>query len=128
MSISLPRGRTRAKVQPLNWSKFSSWRKEKTKAPPQLVNGQSATSSGSEPLIPSTLREGQPMDIDTFCNAYSLPDTILRLFHENAVTGTHAFSDITKTELMEMGFKIGHIIDLKQAVNKWASKESFVVA
>jgi len=117
---SFRRGRTRPKVQPLNWSSLKSFRKEKTKAP-QLDNGQSATSSGSEPLILSTLGKGQQMDIDTFCNAYSLPDNILHLFHENAVTGTQMFSDITKTDLTQMGFKVGEIIELKQAVNKWAS-------
>jgi len=116
---SFRRGRTRAKVKPFDWSKLSWW-KEKTKAP-QLVNGQSTTSSGSEPLIPSTLGEGQQMNIDTFCNFYSLPDTIRHLFHENAVTDTHMFSYITKTDLTQMGFKIGEIIALKRAVNKWAS-------
>ena len=123
---SCRRGRTRVKVKPFNWSKLSRpWGKEKTKAP-KLVNGQSATSFGSEPLILSTLGEGQQMNIDTFCNAYSLPDTILHLFRESAITGTHAFSDITKTDLTEMGFKIGEIIDLKRAVKKWASEERFV--
>ena len=77
-------------------------------------------------LIPSTLSEGPRMDIDTFCIVYLLPDTILHHFHNNANTGTHAFLHIAKTDLVGMGFKIGEVIDLKEAIKMWAlSKESF---
>jgi len=77
-------------------------------------------------LIPSTLNEGPQMDVGTFCMVYELPDTVLRYFRENAITGTHAFSHITDTDLTGMGFKIGEVIDLKEAVKMWASsKESF---
>ena len=72
-------------------------------------------------LIPSTLTEGSRMDIDTFCEVYHLPDAILQHFHDNAITGTHAFSHITDGNLTGMGFKIGEIIDLKEAVSIWAS-------
>jgi hypothetical protein len=71
-------------------------------------------------LIPDTLGEGPKMDIDTFCAVYSLPDSILQQFRNNAITGTHAFSHITETHLTELGFKIGEIIDLKEAVKTWA--------
>ena len=84
--------------------------------PPQQLTG----------LIPSTLSEGPRMDIDTFCVVYLLPDTILQHFRDNAITGTHAFSHITETDLAGMGFKIGEVIDLKEAVKMWASlKGSF---
>lgn len=77
-------------------------------------------------LIPSTLSEGPRMDIDTFCIVYLLPDAILHHFRDNAITGTHAFSHIAETDLVGMGFKIGEVIDLKEAVKMWASsKESF---
>jgi hypothetical protein len=72
-------------------------------------------------LIPSTLAEGPRMDIDTFCVVYLLPDAILQHFRDNAITGTHAFSHITDTDLVGMGFKIGEVIDLKEAVRMWAS-------
>jgi len=58
-------------------------------------------------LIPPTLNEGPRMDIDTFCVVYELPDAVLWYFHENAITGTHAFSHIMDTDLTGMGFKIG---------------------
>ena len=77
-------------------------------------------------LIPSTLSEGLRMDIDTFCIVYLLPDTILHHFHDNAIMGTYAFSHIAETDLVGMGFKIGEVIDLKEAIKMWASsKESF---
>ena len=77
-------------------------------------------------LIPSTLSEGPRMDIDTFCIIYLLPDAILHHFRDNAITVTHAFSHIAKIDLVGMGFKIGEVIDLKEAVKMWASsKESF---
>jgi hypothetical protein len=71
-------------------------------------------------LIPSTLTEGPRMDINTFCVVYQLPDTILQHLHDNAITGTHAFSHITDTDLTAMGFKIGEVIDLKEAIRMWA--------
>jgi len=77
-------------------------------------------------LIPSTLNEGPRMDIDMFCVVYLLPDAILQHFCDNAITGTHAFSHITDTDLAGMGFKIGEVIDLKEAVRMWAlSKGGF---
>jgi len=77
-------------------------------------------------LIPLTLNEGPRMDVDTFCAVYELPDAVLRYFHKNAITGTHAFSHIMDTDLTGMGFKIGEVIDLKEAVKIWvSSKESF---
>ena len=63
------------------------------------------------------------MDIKTFCMVYLLPNTILQYFHENTITGTHTFSHITDTDLAHMGFKIGEVIDLKEAVNTWASSK-----
>lgn len=72
-------------------------------------------------LIPPTLNEGPRMDIDTFCAVYQLPDTVLQHFRDNAITGTHAFSHISETNLTGMGFKIGEVIDLNEAVRMWAS-------
>jgi hypothetical protein len=72
-------------------------------------------------LVPSTLTGGPRMDIDTFCVVYQLPDAILQHFCENAITGTHVFSHIADRDLTGMGFKIGEVIDLKEAVRIWAS-------
>ena len=53
------------------------------------------------------------MDIEWFCLIYNLPFSIQTHFHESAITGTHAFAEINSTDLKEMGFKLGEIIDLK---------------
>ena len=53
------------------------------------------------------------MDIEWFCLIYNLPFSIQTHFHESAITGKHAFAEINSTDLKEMGFKLGEIIDLK---------------
>ena len=66
------------------------------------------------------------MDIEMFCEVYLLPNAVLQYFYENMIMGTHEFSHIMDTDLAQMGFKIGEVIDLKEAVQMWASsKESF---
>ena len=42
---------------------------------------------------------------------------------DNAITGTHAFSQITTDDLKAMGFKFGQIIDLKEAIMLWSNKK-----
>jgi len=75
----------------------------------------------SNSLIPETYTEGPKMDIKTFVSIYELPQSILQHFEENAITGTHAFSHISATDLPTMNFKIGEIIDLKEAIKLWAT-------
>lgn len=72
-------------------------------------------------LIPETYTEGPKMDIKTFVSVYELPQSILKHFEENAITGTHAFSHISATDLPTMNFKICEIIDLKEAIKLWAT-------
>jgi hypothetical protein len=72
-------------------------------------------------MLPNYI-EGPEMDIERFCLIYNLPSTIQTHFHESAITGTHAFSEINSTDLKEMGFKIGEIIDLKRAIGSWVSR------
>jgi hypothetical protein len=59
------------------------------------------------------------MDIETFCTIYSLSNDLLSRFQEHRVSGTHAFVHIGTKELKEMDFKIGEIIDVKEAVTEW---------
>ncbi|KAF9044899.1 hypothetical protein BJ165DRAFT_1404180 [Panaeolus papilionaceus] len=94
----------------------------------QDVNGPApatipaATPSG---LIPSGYQEGPDLDITTFCAIYNLPPTILEKFHCGAITGTHAFADLTAAKLgaQPMDFKIGEVIDLKRAIKAWANHQ-----
>jgi len=88
---------------------------------PATVPSGSATSGG---LIPELHNEGPRIDMATFCAIYCIPDDIHQRLRENKITGTHAFSQITVTDLKDMGLKLGEIIDLKQAVKDWATPES----
>ena len=72
-------------------------------------------------LIPGTHSEGQKMDITDFCRVYALPETVLQHFREHAISGTHAFSHISSSDLTGMGFHLGEIIDLKEAIRVWAT-------
>jgi hypothetical protein len=72
-------------------------------------------------LILPTYIEGPEMDIEKFCSVYSLPSSIQAHFCESAITRTHAFAEINSTDLKEMGFKLGEIIDLKRAISNWVS-------
>jgi hypothetical protein len=64
--------------------------------------------------------EGPKMDIETFCTVYSLSEELLSRFREHRISGTHAFAHIGTKELKEMDFKIGEIIDIKEAVKEWS--------
>jgi hypothetical protein len=72
-------------------------------------------------LIPGTHSEGYKMDIASFCQVYALPEVVLQRFQEHAITGTHAFSHISSGDLTGMGFRLGEIIDLKEAIGIWAT-------
>jgi hypothetical protein len=72
-------------------------------------------------LIPGTHSEGLKMDIASFCCIYALPDMVLQRFQEHAISGTHAFSHINSSDLTGMGFQLGEVIDLKEAIGVWAT-------
>jgi len=72
-------------------------------------------------LIPSQYVAGQRMDLSAFCAIYELPDGVYQRLSDNAITGTHAFPHITPAILVTMGFKIGEVIDLKEAVKAWCT-------
>lgn len=71
-------------------------------------------------LIPTNYTEGQKMDLETFCLIYALPDDIKRRLNDHKITGTHAFAHMTSDHLEGMGFMLGEIIDLKEAIKHWA--------
>ena len=71
-------------------------------------------------ILPPNHSEGPKMDIETFCTVYSLSEGFLSRFREHRISGTHAFAHISTKELKEMDFKIGEIIDIKEAVKEWS--------
>jgi hypothetical protein len=84
--------------------------------PPQLAPAVSTN------LIPTNYGEGSKIDLATFCEIYALADSIKRRLQENAITGSHAFSHMSTNDLQAMGFKLGEVIDLKEAIKEWAQK------
>jgi hypothetical protein len=84
--------------------------------PPQLVPVVSTN------LIPTNYVEGLKISLSTFCEIYALADSIKQRLQENAITGSHAFSHMSTTDLQAMGFKLGEVIDLKEAIKEWAQK------
>jgi hypothetical protein len=81
---------------------------------------QAAQPAPTSLMLPNYI-EGPEMDIERFCLIYNLPPTIITHFYESAISGTHAFSEINSTDLKEMGFKLGEIIDLKRVISSWVS-------
>jgi hypothetical protein len=82
------------------------------------------TPAADSPLLTAILTEGSKMDIEMFCSIYSLSNDLLSRFQERRVSGTHAFAHISVKELKEMGFKIGEIIDVKEAIMNWCKSFS----
>jgi hypothetical protein len=78
----------------------------------------------SNSLVPTTHEPGPRLDMEAFIKFYQLPSSIYQVFVNNAVTGTHAFSHMTTGDLVQMGFKFGEVIDLKEAILLWAQEKS----
>ena len=66
------------------------------------------------------------MDIAIFCHIYVLPDVVLQCFQEHAISGMHAFSHVSSSDLTGIGFRLGEVIDLKEAIGVWATAKSVV--
>ena len=96
---------------------------------PPIATGPAAEPAPQVPhvLAPNTNgslvhenHQGPRMDIEMFCTLYSLSSDFLCRFQEHGISGTHAFAHINVKDLKEMGFKIGEIIDVKEAVKMWS--------
>jgi hypothetical protein len=85
-----------------------------------LPQALSPAVDSSSYLLPPNHSEGPKMDIETFCFFISLSEDLLSHFREHRISGTHAFAHISTKELKEMDFKIGEIIDIKEAVKEWS--------
>ncbi len=71
-------------------------------------------------LILVNYAEGSKIDLTTFCEIYALANSIKQRLQENAITGTHAFAHMASADLQALGFKLGEVIDLKEAIKEWA--------
>ena len=70
-------------------------------------------------LIPSTHTTGPQMSMEQFCSIFTLSQDIFRRLDDNKYSGTQAFAHMEASELWEFGFKLGEIVDLKEAVLEW---------
>ena len=60
------------------------------------------------------------MSMEQFCSVFALSDDIFRRLDANKYSGTQAFAHMESSELWELGFMPGEIVDLKEAVLEWA--------
>lgn len=74
----------------------------------------------SSSLLHASRRPGNDMSIDDFCELYNLGGAILGKFTENGFTRARMLRFIHIEELKEMGFKIGEIAGMKDAVETWS--------
>ena len=74
-------------------------------------------------LIPSTHTTGPRMSMEQFCSIFALSQDIFCRLDDNKYSGTQAFAHMEASELRELGFKPGEIVDLKEAVLEWASSK-----
>jgi len=87
---------------------------------PTLAAQPASASALSTNLIPVNYSEGLKISLATFCEIYALADSIKQRLQEHAITGTHAFAHMSSADLQAMGFKLGEVIDLKEAIKEWA--------
>ncbi|KAF5371151.1 hypothetical protein D9758_004253 [Tetrapyrgos nigripes] len=76
--------------------------------------------ASTQRVLPPGFWEGPDMDMKSFCKAHDLSDDILHCFEQEKISGTHAFTELEVSELKEMGFVRGEIIDINRAVKRWA--------
>ncbi|KAK7056006.1 hypothetical protein R3P38DRAFT_1374233 [Favolaschia claudopus] len=107
--------------------------------PPTLlgdyVGDQSGKSGESEGCNPNLLPElilinkddealaGAKMSMATFCKTYDLGDDIRELLDHQGLDPVHSLFELQDAELLEYGFPIGSIAELKWALKKMMHKE-----
>jgi hypothetical protein len=67
-----------------------------------------------------------PLTMAEFCQEYKLSDRIHKLLDDHGFETVGSLLKITDTDLANAGFKIGHIAELKRALNSFASKNGGV--
>lgn len=57
--------------------------------------------------------------MEQFCSIFTLSEDIFRQLDAKNNAGTQAFAHMESSELRELGFMPGEIVDLKEAVLEW---------
>ncbi|KAJ3523242.1 hypothetical protein NMY22_g11529 [Coprinellus aureogranulatus] len=71
-------------------------------------------------LVPSGMLPGPKLPLDEFCARYGLPESVLDRFTLNGFRYTTGFRFMKVSELRELEFKPGEIVELRDAVEEWA--------
>ena len=71
-------------------------------------------------LLPRSRIPGPDMPLGEFCERYNLGANILARFTENFYKEARVLRFVTVDELKEMGFRLGEIAGLRDAVDSWS--------
>ncbi|KAF7377894.1 hypothetical protein MSAN_00213100 [Mycena sanguinolenta] len=90
-----------------------------------MIGGRGGTGQGprfSRQLLVANGNVLPPLTMAEFCEEYKISDRIHKLLEDQGFGTVGALSELTDTELENTGFKVGHIAELKRALNNLASK------
>ncbi|KAJ6587880.1 hypothetical protein B0H19DRAFT_1225921 [Mycena capillaripes] len=93
--------------------------------PGDVIGGSGGTGQGptfSHQLLSIDGKNLPPLSVAEFCQEYNLSDKIHKLLDEQGFETVGAFFKLTDTDLKDAGFKIGHIAELRRALDDFASK------
>ncbi|KAG2063051.1 hypothetical protein BDR04DRAFT_1164312 [Suillus decipiens] len=88
-------------------------------ATPAVFTSHSSDPSCTTLLHPSRAR-GKDIPLDEFCTEYDLGNDIHTKFIQNAYKEARFLRFVTIAELKEMGFRLGEIAALRDAVERWS--------
>ncbi|KIY45333.1 hypothetical protein FISHEDRAFT_49554, partial [Fistulina hepatica ATCC 64428] len=88
---------------------------------PALIPTHAPNATDDNSVIPRGLGEGPWMTLDLFATYY-LPDSpaLVDRLKAEKITGTQAFRYMTVSHLREMGLVFGEIVDVWDAIERWA--------
>ena len=75
-------------------------------------------------LLPPSRAPGMDMPISEFCELYSLGPDILERFASHMYKNARVLRFVTLGDLKEMGFRLGEIAGLRDAVESWSVQRS----
>jgi hypothetical protein len=76
----------------------------------------------TSPLLSPNCKPGPCLSINDFCLTYSLADEICMCLTKNGFSSSLALCLITVDDLKEMGFKMGEVAEIEEAVEAWAAR------
>ncbi|KAF8187040.1 hypothetical protein K438DRAFT_1835518 [Mycena galopus ATCC 62051] len=75
-------------------------------------------SSAPVSIDPSSRNQIPQLETDKFCEEYHLGDDMRKLFDEHGFDTINSLFVVNESQLKELGFKVGHIAELRWAVKK----------